>query len=225
MLLQTSRQTGRIPLVLVLGEEGVGKTFFLNTLLQNPTMVGSVVVGPTPKEGEALIEGRHIVLPWFSASAQENCLCCGMHSGLGDVLRKLFFEALSERTQPLNRVFIESRGVESQQLAFTLRHTPFLGQRYFHQFTFRVVSVDALLAEGPKILRGLEPKSGKDQQIVIVSQHPDLSQKVSSYPSAQSFSSEVCSSLSEEILRDLPYRKVLFLDPESLAFGLELHSG
>lgn len=224
MLLQPSRQTGRIPLVLVLGEEGVGKTFFLKTLLQNPTMVGSVVVGPAPKEGEALIEGRHIVLPWFSASAQENCLCCGMHSGLGDVLRKLFFEALSERTLPLNRVFIEARGVEPQQLAFTLRHTPFLGQRYFHQFTFRVVSADALLAEGPKILRGLEPKSGKDQQIVIVSQQPGFSHNVPNHSNAQSLSAEAFSALSEEILRDLPYLKVLFLDSEALTFGLELHS-
>jgi len=215
MLFQTSRQAGRIPLVLVLGEEGAGKTQFLNLLLKHAAMVGSVVIGPIQSDGEVLQGARYIALPKVTASAQDSCLCCGMHSGLGDALRKLFFEALAERTHPLNRVFIESRGVETDQLAFTLRHTPFLGQRYFHQLTFRLITAARLLSDGERALEGLEPEAAREKQILVISRPGWL-------PSEQPASIGQFAGLSPDALQHLPYRQVLYLDAESIATGLGL---
>lgn len=215
MLFQTSRQTGRIPLVLVLGEEGAGKTRFLNLLLKHPVMAGSVVVGPTHAQGELLEGAPYIALPDVTTSVQESCLCCGMHSGLGDVLRKLFFEALSERSRTLNRVFIESRGVETGQLAFTLRHTPFLGQRYFHQRTFRLISASRLFVDGAKALVGLEPEHGRESQVLIISRQE-------SFPSNCLVTNEQLSHVVQDVLQHLPYQQVLYLDAESIASGLGL---
>ena len=218
MLFQTSRQTGRIPLVLVLGEEGAGKTPFLNLLLKHRVMEGSVVVGPVQTSVEALKGASYIALPSVVQGAQESCLCCGMHSGLGDVLRKLFFEALKDRSRVLNRVFIESREIESGQLAYTLRHTPFLGQRYFHQLTFRLISASRLLSEGIHSLAGLEPESGHDQQMLIIS---DL---ITESPKSEGrlLELEPLRALQTQILRSLPYRQVLYLDPETIASELNL---
>lgn len=215
-LFQTSRQAGSIPLVLVLGDEGVGKTHFLNLLLEHHSMEGSVVVGPIQTDGEMLEGARYIPLPRVTTSAQDGCLCCGMHSGLGDALRKLFFEALTERRHPLNRVFIESRGVETDQLAFTLRHTPFLGQRYFHQLTFRLISANHLLLRGSGSLSGLEPENGREKQILIVSQFDDARSMGSSDRKSR------LNAIFKEILHNWPYQQVLYLEPKSIATGLGL---
>ena len=145
LMFEPSAQTGRIPLVLVVGESVSVTRAFLNNVLTHPMFVDSVVMGTRPDESVSVEPLRHprvMTLPRLEPSlqsaAQENCLCCGMHSALGDALRSLFFEALRDREIGVERVLIESDTIETAQLTHTLRHTPFLGQRYFHQHTFRV---------------------------------------------------------------------------------------
>ena len=78
-------------------------------------------------------DDRH---PWLSVAslapigADESCLCCGLNTGLGDHLRKIFFEALSAKVSKLEAVLVVSRKADPEAIQFTLKHTPFLGQRY-----------------------------------------------------------------------------------------------
>lgn len=143
LMFETSRQAGRIPLILVKGESIFVTRMFMNTLLAHHALADSVVIATQHVEQTSLLlqplrHARVITLPRLESSAQESCLCCGMHSALGDALRKLFFDALRDRSKSLRRVFIESNSMDTEQLTHTLRHTAFLGQRYFLQETVRV---------------------------------------------------------------------------------------
>lgn len=143
LMFETARQAGRIPLILVSGESVSDTRVFMNILLAHHALADSVVMTIQPVEHtSALIQPLHhsrvMTLPRLESIAQESCLCCGMHSALGDALRQLFFEALRDRSKSLGRVFIESESIAAEQLTHTLRHTAFLGQRYFHQETIRV---------------------------------------------------------------------------------------
>lgn len=203
-LFKTSREVGRIPLVLVLGDEGAGKTEFLSMLLRQPAMLSSVVVGAASDTAQTRLPARYIPLPAGGVLSEDACLCCGMQSGLGDVLRKLFFEALADRGHPLDRVFIESCGIESGQLSYTLRHTPFLGQRYMHQLTFRVVTAAQLLSGGVAALKVSEPIERKNKQFLVISQ-------------ADGLSDQQFVALADPMLRNSPYQKVLRLGTNWLA--------
>lgn len=207
----TSRQTGRIPLVLVLGECIDLTRAFLNILLMHQEFDDSVVISTKHSRVAPLIHPNHIELPRVESSAQESCLCCGMHGALGDSLRTLFFGALNNRRKRLDRVLIESDSIDALKLAHTLKHTPFLGQRYVHQLTFRVVNLAQLFMSGLDALKGLDLVNNQSQQFLVcmnqgVSGHSD------SIPLA--LSTAELKAWSAQIERTLPYQKVLFVGIE-----------
>jgi hypothetical protein len=195
MLFQTSLQSGRIPLVLLFGGESSGKSEFLDALLQRPALAGSLVV--------ANVRG----------GGPDGCLCCGMHRGLGDALRKIFFEALAERQNKLNRVFLLSDEITGAQLAHTLRHTPFLGQRYEHQLTFRLFSItpctqdEKKLWERIKSFLGTEAERGKSRQFLVLVNDQE------GYES-------LFVALKNKIERDFPDQQVLRFDTKLLPIEL-----
>jgi hypothetical protein len=131
-----------------------------------------------------------------------------MHGALGDALRTLFFDALGDRTKRLDRVVIESDSIETPQLSHTLRHTPFLGQRYFHQMTFRVVSAELVLAGGIESLQGLDPVNCQSKQflIAIAPSEDGISESHSGAFSLAAF--QACAA---HIERKLPYQGVFLL--------------
>lgn len=212
MLFETSRQAGRIPLVLVLGECIKSTRLFLNSAIAQLACVDSVVIGVKQDALNPLHHARLIELPRLDFSAQDSCLCCGMHGALGDALRQIFFEALKERSKRLDRVWIESSSIEPAQLAHTLRHTPFLGQRYFHQMTFRVVRLalnsDALALGTSQwqafvpALRELDPVSNQARQFLILS----LPRK--------HIHSDGFKEWFAQVQLDLPYKGVFYLSEE-----------
>jgi hypothetical protein len=210
-MFQTSRQVGRIPLVLVLGECVDLTRAFLNILLTHHVFDYSVVVSTKHPHVAPLTHSQHIELPRIESSAQDSCLCCGLHGALGDALRTLFFEALNDRRKRLDRILIESDSIDTHQLAHTLKHTPFLGQRYVHQLTFRVVNVDQLLNAGLDPLKGLEPIQHDAQQCLVFMRQSELGYSAAShlaYPCAE------LKAWSEQIRHTLPYQKVLFVGAE-----------
>ncbi len=208
-LFETSREVGSIPLVLVLGKCALGVRDLLSRLLTIQAFKHSAVISTRHEFLESLRNARLIELPSLASSAQDDCLCCGMHSGLGDALRQLFFDALSDRTRPLDRVVIESNSIETAQLSHTLKHTPFLGQRYFHQITLRVVSASLLQADGLASLKGLEPANNRSRQFLIVLLS-GLESRIEKCSDSISFESLLaCATLIEQ---ELPYQKVFFFD-------------
>ena len=224
MLFESSRQTGRIPLLLIVGTCESSTTAWINTLLKH-TALANTVIFSTARNGRAQLNcDRIIELPVLDSSAQQACLCCGMHSALGDALRKLFFEALTLRGKGLDRVMIESTSINTAQLAFTLRHTPFLGQRYFHQLTFRVTTESELLSKGIEILKGLDTVNDRAQQFLIIAPPPEqFGPVVDKNDSQRQFASESqFDAWRTDIERTLPYRQVLRLGHDSLHQSLGL---
>lgn len=202
-MFESARQAGRIPLLLIAGTCVSSTRALLKVLLEHAAFANTVVISSARDEHELLRCARKIELPVLETSARDDCLCCGMHSALGDTLRKLFFEALHDRGVLLDRVMIESTTISPDQLAHTLRHTPFLGQRYFHQFTFRVVTEEDLISKGIEVLRGLDSINRSSQQYLIIAS--------SSRASATQFEAWKAT-----IEHEFPYRQVLRLGHDSL---------
>ena len=215
MMFETSRQVGSIPIVLVLGECLTATRLFLNLLIAQDDLSGSVVIGVKQDTLDPIRHARLIELPRVDFTAQDSCLCCGMHGALGDALRQIFFQALNDRSKRLDSVLIESDSIEPSQLAHTLRHTPFLGQRYFHQMTFRVVCPsqppDAFLQKPGEWqaylvgLKGLDPVSNQSRQILILS-----------LPQAQ-FNAEQFNNWSAQVKQELPYKEVFYLSADGVS--------
>lgn len=214
MLFETSRHVGSIPIVLILGECLTATRLFLNLLIAQQDFSDSVVISVKQDTLDPMTHARLIELPRLELSAQDSCLCCGMHGALGDALRQIFFQALNDRSKRLDRVLIESDSIESSQLAHTLRHTPFLGQRYFHQMTFRVVCPaqpsdffqkpgewQACLAG----LKALDPVSNQSRQMLILS-----------LPQAQ-FNAEQFNNWSAQVKQELPYKEVFYLSADGVS--------
>lgn len=139
MYFSSSKALGRVPLTLVCGEHVALRRTFINRLLAqlDPNFYRLLAQRP-----EAANVYPHLAVRWFEGAidaVDEDCLCCGLRSGLGDALSSMFLSALSARGQPLERVLIDAGGIRSAQLRQTLKHTPFLGQRFVHQATIWVV--------------------------------------------------------------------------------------
>ena len=144
-MFETSRQLGRIPVVAVHGESAVEQTAWLKRLLTHPRMRGSVVLSSAVQRDIELEFGRVEPFVLAGPTSEEGCLCCGLNSGLGDALRSLFLRVLSKRAAPVDRVVIDAIGLDVKQIAFTLKHAPFLGQRYVYQATLAVKGGRAVL--------------------------------------------------------------------------------
>lgn len=207
-------QAGRIPLVLVLGECVGATRTFLNILLMHHAFADSVVLSTENPQVAALTHPHRIELARVESSAQDSCLCCGLHGALGDALRTLFFGALNDRTKRLDRILIESDSINAHQLAHTLKHTPFLGQRYVHQLTFRIVDMAQLLEAGVDALNALDPVHNRSQQFLVVVDQGTSSRSASI---ATRVSCTERNAWSDLIEATLPYQKVLFISVKSAA--------
>ena len=150
----SSRDTGRIPVFAVLGMPGSGKTYFLNHLLKSPLLADSVVLTVSSNAQERHEYERTQQLPALGPLTDDGCLCCGMRSGLGDALRELFLRALTRKIPPVARVIIEADTIDPSPLKFTLRHAPFLGQRYVFQSVFLLLDASHMNPDASK-LQGL----------------------------------------------------------------------
>ena len=146
-MFETARQLGRIPVVVVRGEQALEPTAWLKRWLAHPSMQGSVVLTAGDKRDAELGFNRVEAFTLARLASTEGCLCCGMNSGLGDALRSLFLRVLSKRVAPIDRVVIDAVGLNIEQIALTLKHAPFLGQRYLYQATLTVVGQYVSMSE------------------------------------------------------------------------------
>jgi hypothetical protein len=139
MYFSSSSGHARVPLVLVCGTQTFARRALVSRLLrQLPTRFFTLLA----QRPESLSAFDGHVVQWFDGAMGANegdCLCCGLGSGLGDALRRIFLSALSSRGERLERVLIDTDTIRVEQLRQTLRHTPFLGQRFVHHATLWVV--------------------------------------------------------------------------------------
>ncbi len=145
-MFETSRQLARIPVVAVLDQGAGEQAFWLKQLLKHPLLRDTVVLTTVADRSIALEHDRIELFDMGSPTGLEGCLCCGMNSGLGDVLRTLFLNLLSKRARPIDRVIIEMPNAAGlERLPFTLKHAPFLGQRYLYQMAITLTGGQAFV--------------------------------------------------------------------------------
>lgn len=154
MIFASARDTGRIPVIAILGKPGSGKTLFLNHLLSIYPLHHSVVLSASEDQYTPHEALRLQKLDSVREAPVSECFCCGMRSGLGDALRDLFLRALTKKIPPVDRVIIEANISDPGPLKFTLKHAPFLGQRYVFDFTILLLDIDTL-SPGPVDLKCL----------------------------------------------------------------------
>ena len=139
MFYSSSKAIGRVPLTLVCGEQSALRRLFVSRWLRQLPPQCFKLLAQRPESIDAF-DG--VDVQWFDGAmgtVDEDCLCCGLRSGLGDALRSIFLSALSARGERLERGLIDSGSIRTEQLQQTLKHTPFLGQRFVYQATLWVL--------------------------------------------------------------------------------------
>jgi hypothetical protein len=63
-------------------------------------------------------------------TAEGQCLCCALKSPLADMLRRLFMSVLTKQEPQVSVVYILTQAKTPLSLLQTLKHAPFLAQRY-----------------------------------------------------------------------------------------------
>lgn len=102
--------SGRIPVTLVTGFLGSGKTTLINAALRAPEMARTVVV--VNEFGEIGLDHRLFASSSDSVMVLENgCLCCTVRSDLVGTLNSLFHDRQGGRVPAFESVVIESSGL------------------------------------------------------------------------------------------------------------------
>lgn len=120
----------RIPVSLLTGFLGAGKTTVLNHLLRQPELAGTVVLmnefGAVPID-HLLVEriDENLVL------LESGCLCCTVRGDLARTLRDLFMRRLRRELPALARVVIETTGLaDPAPVLYTLMRDFFIAERF-----------------------------------------------------------------------------------------------
>lgn len=140
---QTKR--GRVPVLVVTGFLGSGKTTFVNALLRHPRLQRTAVI--VNEFGEVGVDNLLV------AGAVDNillleggCLCCGMLGTLRETLLDLYGRQSAGEIPPFERVLVETSGLaDPAPILQTLLRDSLVGP-YF-ALDGLVALVDALLGE------------------------------------------------------------------------------
>ncbi|ENN93104.1 CobW family GTP-binding protein [Bartonella vinsonii] len=127
----------RIPLTLITGFLGSGKTTFLNRMLRDPLLADCAVI--INEFGEVGID--HLLVEKTTEGIIEltnGCLCCNLRSDLIDTLTDLINRIDGGDLKQLNRIIIETTGLADP--------APILQALLSHPFLTQAFSIDAVLA-------------------------------------------------------------------------------
>jgi G3E family GTPase len=102
--------TERVPIILLTGFLGAGKTTWLNRLLREPGYANTAVV--INELGAVGIDHQLVRLASDQITVLENgCLCCVMNGELIDTLRELYLKRVKDEIPEFERVLIETTGL------------------------------------------------------------------------------------------------------------------
>jgi len=134
----------RIVVDVMLGDWSAGSAeALLRRLVSSPVFDGSVLildeamsglwpVNPLTQSAIRLGAGALMV------QGAGECLCCGFRSSLGDTLRQVFLDSLARRRSIPSRIVIVADAQNADIFRQTLRHAPFLSQRYVLRHVWRI---------------------------------------------------------------------------------------
>ena len=135
----------RLPLTLLTGFLGSGKTTVLSRLIRTPGLEKTACV--INEFGDVGLDH------WLVERSDETtvlleggCLCCTVRGDLVDTLRRLFLQRVRGEVPPFERVVIETTGLaDPAPILHTLISEPLLAARY--RLDGIVTTVDAVLGE------------------------------------------------------------------------------
>jgi len=120
----------RIPVTLLTGFLGSGKTSLLNAMLRDPVMQGCAVL--INEVGAVGLD--HLLVEQVSEDItllESGCLCCTVRGDLSRSLRDLFMRRLRREIGALDRVVIETTGLaDPAPVIHTLMRDFFLAERF-----------------------------------------------------------------------------------------------
>lgn len=151
---------GKIPVTLVTGFLGAGKTTLISRLLRHPDMDRVAVV--INEIGEVGIDNDLVKMSSENVSLLANgCLCCSVRTDLQETLRELFGERRAGVIPDFDRVIIETTGLaDPAPVIQTLSSDSMLGAHY--RLDGVVTLVDAVNA-----LTQLELSPEAERQIAL----------------------------------------------------------
>lgn len=122
--------SGKIPVTLITGYLGSGKTTLISRLLRHPDMDKVAVV--INEIGEVGIDDDLVRMSSENVSLLANgCLCCSVRTDLQETLRELFGERRSGEIPDFDRVMIETTGLaDPAPVIQTLASDTMLGAHY-----------------------------------------------------------------------------------------------
>jgi len=123
----------RIPVLALLQSSMDLATELISTALQETDVVFArdIVLFSNQTPGSSWPDGlRFIPVPSDELALANGCLCCSMRSELASALSQLFLQVLRRQTHPVRLVIIVTTAADASALVETLRHAPFLAQRY-----------------------------------------------------------------------------------------------
>lgn len=136
---------GRLPVILLGGFLGSGKTTVLSRLLGHERMRGTAVV--VNEFGEVALD--HLLVAEVDAQTvllDGGCVCCAVRDDLGETLLAMHDRHLRGDLPELDRIIVETSGLaDPTAIAAMLLHDPALARRYVLDTV--VVTVDCLHAE------------------------------------------------------------------------------
>ncbi len=124
------RADARIPVSVLTGFLGAGKTTVLNHLAGRPEMAGTAVL--INEFGEIGVD-HHLVekIDETLVVLDSGCICCSVQGDLVRALKNLFQRALRREIEPIARVLIETTGLaDPAPVIHTLMQDLFIAERY-----------------------------------------------------------------------------------------------
>ena len=121
---------GKLPVTLITGFLGSGKTTLIGRLLRHPAMNRVAVV--INEVGEIGIDHDLVAMSTENVSLLANgCLCCTVRTDLQDTLRQLFGQRRAGQIADFDRVVIETSGLaDPSPVIQTLASDTLLGAQY-----------------------------------------------------------------------------------------------
>lgn len=101
----------------------------------------TVVFAPMSKPSVCPEHLRWVQVASDELAVDQACLCCSLKSELARQFSQLFFAVLGRKAPLVSVVVVLSAAIDATALAATLRHAPFISQRY------RLVAFDEVASE------------------------------------------------------------------------------
>jgi G3E family GTPase len=221
MFLRPEADQARIPVVVLTGFLGSGKTSLVNALLRDPRLADTAVAvnefGDTPLDQHLMAgaEDSTVVLA-------NGCLCCNFSGDFEDAVMRLFRGRGADAAQPLKRLIVELSGLaDPAPIAQTILRNPVMSR--FLRLEAIITVVDALFAEA-QMTRHVETRkqiSLADQLVVSKADLVEPARLDQVMAALRELNPDAPVHLAEQVVRDptlaLPAG---FLDPAAPAHGL-----